>query len=92
MCISGLRKTKGKRDDTMQISNTRKKIIQNLKDCDCNEAIIEEFMEKFDAGQKKEALAILAKHRKDLLDLFHRCDGCIGCLDYLTNQIQNEKV
>ncbi len=92
MCIHGLRKTKGRRDDTMQISNTREKIIQNLKDCDCNEAIIEEFMEKFDAGQKKEALAILAKHRKDLLDLFHRCDGCIGCLDYLTNQIQNEKV
>lgn len=42
----------------MQISNTRDKIIQNLKDCDCDEAIIEYFMEKFDAGQKKEALAI----------------------------------
>lgn len=76
----------------MQTSNTREKIIRNLKDCGCNEAIIEDFMEKFDAGQKKEALEILAKHRKDLLDLFHRCDGCIGCLDYLTNQIQNEKV
>lgn len=76
----------------MQVSNTREKIIQNLKDCDCDEAIIEEFMEKFDAGQKKEALAILANHRKDLLELFHRCDGCIGCLDYLTNQIKNGKV
>ncbi len=76
----------------MQIGNTRDKIIQNLKDCDCDEAIIKGFMEKFDAGQKKEALAILAKHRKDLLDLFHRCDDCIGCLDYLTNQIENEKV
>lgn len=76
----------------MQNGNTRGKIIQNLKDCDCDEAIIEDFMEKLDAGQKKEALAILAKHRKDLLDLFHRCDGCIGCLDYLVNQIKNEKV
>lgn len=76
----------------MQISNTREKIIQNLKDCGCDEAIIDEFMEKFDAGQKKESLAILAKHRKDLLDTFHRCDGCIGCLDYLANQIENEKV
>lgn len=75
----------------MQIRNTREKIIQNLKDCDCDETIIEDFMAKFDAGQKKEALAILARHRKDLLDLFHRCDGCIGCLDYLTNQINNEK-
>ncbi len=76
----------------MQISNTREKIIQNLKNCDCDEAIIEDFMEKFDAGQKKEALAILAKHRKDLLNLFHRCDSCIGCLDYLTNQIKSKKV
>ena len=76
----------------MQIENKRKKIIQNLKDCDCDEAIIEDFMEKFDAGQKKDALEILAKHRKDLLNLFHRCDSCIGCLDYLANQIENEKV
>ncbi len=76
----------------MQIDNTREKIIQNLRDCDCDEAIIEDFMEKLDAGQKDEALAILQKHRKDLLDLFHRCDSCIGCLDYLTNQIENEKV
>lgn len=76
----------------MQISNTKENIIQNLRDCDCDEAIIEDFMEKFDAGQKKEALAILAKHRKDLLDLFHRYDSCICYLDYLTNQIKNEKV
>lgn len=77
----------------MQIGNTnREKIIQNLKDCDCDEKIIETFMEKFDAGQKKDALAILSKHRKVLLDMFHRCDGYICCLDYLTNQIENEKV
>lgn len=76
----------------MQIGNAGKeKIIQNLKDCDCDEAIIKDFMEKLDRGQKKEALAILDRHRKDLLDLFHWCDGCIGCLDYLANQIENEK-
>lgn len=76
----------------MQNSHAREKIIQNLRDCGCDQAIIEDFMEKFDAGQKDDALAILARHRKDLLELFHRCDGCIGCLDYLTNQIQNDKV
>ncbi len=76
----------------MQIGNTREKIIQNLKDCGCDAEIIENFMKKLDAGQKKEALEILAVHRKDLLEQFHRCDGCIGCLDYLTNLIKNEKV
>ncbi len=74
------------------MGNTREKIIQNLKDCGCDEAVIKDFMEKLDAGQKKDALAILARRRRDLLDLFHRCDGCIGCLDYLSNQIENEKV
>lgn len=76
----------------MQIVNTREKIIQNLRDCDCDEAVIKDFMEKFDAGQKKEALAILQRHRKELLDMFHRCDGCICCLDYLANRIENGKV
>jgi len=75
----------------MYNGSAREKIIQNLKDCGCDAAAIEAFMEKFDAGQKKDALAILARHRKDLLDLFHRCDGCIGCLDYLADQIRNEK-
>ncbi len=76
----------------MQAGSSREKIVRNLKDCDCNDDVIAAFMEKFDAGQKKEALAILARHRRDLLDLFHRCDGCIGCLDYLADQIKNEKV
>ncbi len=76
----------------MPSGTAREKIIQNLKDCGCNAAVIEAFMEKFDAGQKEDALAILARHRKELLDLFHRCDGCIGCLDYLTNQIENKRI
>ncbi len=88
---SAYKKPMGK-SDTMQNSDIRERIIQNLKDCDCDEAVIKNFMEKFDAGQKKEALAILSKHRKNLLDMFHRCDGCIGCLDYLAHQIENEKV
>ncbi len=74
----------------MPIGLTREKVIQNLRDCDCGEALIEAFMEKLDAGQEREALDILAGHRRDLLDLFHRCDGCICRLDYLTNQIKKK--
>lgn len=76
----------------MQNGNTREKIIQNLRDCDCDDAVIEEFMENFDAGRKKEALEILGRHRRELLGLFHRCDGCIGCLDYLTSRIENGEI
>lgn len=74
----------------MQKNNSREKIIQNLKDADCDDEIIEAFLNALDHGHEKEALALLAKHRRNLLDQFHRCDDCIGCLDYLVNQIEKK--
>jgi len=73
-------------------SCSREKIIQNLEDCGCSEKIIEAFMKKLDAGQKKEALRILSGHRRQLLDQFHKCNDNIFCLDYLVEQVENNKV
>lgn len=68
--------------------NTREKIKQNLADCDCKKAVIEEFLKKYDAGEKKEALRLLESHQKELLDRFHKCNDCIGSLDYLVAQMK----
>lgn len=68
----------------------KEKMLQNLIDCDCDDEIITKFMDAMEQGHEKEALALLAKHRRDLLDQFHRCDDCIGCLDYLVNQIKKK--
>jgi len=68
----------------------KEKMRQNLIDCDCDAEIITKFMNAMEQGHEKEALALLAKHRRDLLDQFHRCDDCIGCLDYLVNQIEKK--
>lgn len=75
-----------KRDDAMQ----KEKLIQNLKDCDCDSEIINEFMSAIESGSKAKALRLLSEHREELLDKFHRCDNCISCLDYLVNQLESE--
>lgn len=75
----------------MHANSTREKIIQNLRDCDCDDKIIEQFISAVDSGKRNEALAVLAKHRRDLLDKFHHCNDCIGCLDFLVAQLEKEK-
>ena len=67
---------------------TREKLIQTLKDCGGIESDIQSFLQKLDSGETQDALQLLAKHRKDLLRQFHKCDACIGCLDYLVAQME----
>lgn len=68
----------------------KEKIRQNLIDCDCDTEIITKIMNAMEQGNEKEALILLAKHRQDLLDQFHRCDNSIYCLDFLANQIKKK--
>lgn len=69
--------------------NQIEKVRQNLKDCNCDEQVIAQFMAAVEQGKKQEALALLAEHREELLLQFHKCNDCICCLDYLVNQIEN---
>lgn len=69
---------------------SREKILQNLKDCDCDEGIIRCIMDAVDADRTGQALELLAKHRQELLDRFHRSKSCIDCLDYLVYQMEKE--
>lgn len=72
------------------IKDSNQRIKQNLIDCDCNDEIINEFMKAVENKNKQKALSILAEHRQELLDKFHKCDCCISCLDYLVDQIEKE--
>ena len=62
-------------------------IIQNLKDAGCSQETIDCCLACLDAGQKKELLKRLEKHRKGLLDKVHKGQKQIDCLDYLVFQI-----
>ena len=58
-------------------------MITNLTDAGCDDGQIERFMSLIAQGKTKEGLALLATHRKCLLDCYHAEQKKIDCLDYL---------
>ena len=70
---------------------SREKVVQNLKDAGCGPDIIEDFPLYFDREQKEEQITLLEKHRRELLNVVHKAEKKIYCLDYLIYQIKNEK-
>lgn len=74
----------------MTTASKKDSIIQNLKDADCDEQLIKQFLSYVDNGNTQKALLLLAKHREALLQQFHKCDNCICCLDYLVFRLKRE--
>lgn len=73
---------------TIQTDAQREKLLQNLRDADCSEQEIADFLTALDRGCQKKALAVLARHRQTLLEQFHHSKRCIDCLDYLVCQME----
>lgn len=63
-------------------------VVQNLKDAGCDRETVERFMVLEETGQTREQIALLSKHREQLLDKVHQEEKRIDCLDYLIYQIQ----
>ncbi len=65
----------------------KNKIIENLKDANCNDSLIKEFLQLKTDGK----LRLLSQHRKNLLEALHKNQKQIDCLDYLIFNIENTK-
>lgn len=63
---------------------------KNLMDAGCDPALTERFLRLAEQGREKEALMLLAKHRKSLLDCCHTAERKIDCLDYLVYQMEKK--
>lgn len=63
-------------------------IRENLSDAGCDAELTERFLSLVDQGQEKEALALLSRHRKCLLEHCHVAEKKIDCLDYLIHQME----
>ncbi len=72
------------------IADTRGILRENLSDAGCDPELIQRFMALAEQGQEAEGLALLAKHRKHLLDCCHAEQKKIDCLDYLVYQMKKE--
>ncbi len=72
------------------ISDTQGRLRENLTDAGCGEELTRRFMDLAEQGKTREALALLAGHRKALLDNCHAEQKKIDCLDYLVYRMEKE--
>ncbi len=72
------------------ISDTQGRLRENLADAGCGEELTRRFMALAEQGKTSEALALLAGHRKVLLDCCHAEQKKIDCLDYLVCRMEKE--
>ena len=61
---------------------------ENLTDAGCDAELAERFLSLVGQGREEEALDLLARHRKALLERCHEAEKKIDCLDYLVYQIE----
>ena len=73
------------------MTDEKNKILQNLKDADCNRELIERFF-MLDKNQRTfEQLKLLDEYRKKLVESLHQDQRKIDCLDYLIFNLQQKQ-
>ena len=65
------------------VSEKKDSVLQNLQDADCPQEVILQFMQSAEEDREGQALQVLEKHRRTLLDRVHREEKYIDRLDYL---------
>ena len=67
------------------------RLLRNLKDAGCDEAMIQKYLQLQKEGKRQEQFRLLALHRASLLDRVHVSQNMIDCLDYLIYTIKREQ-
>ena len=68
------------------------KLLRNLKDAGCDEAMIQKYLELQIEGKLQEQVRLLSLHRASLLDRVHVSQNMIDCLDYLLYSMKKEQI
>lgn len=68
------------------------RLLCNLNDAGCDEAIIRRYLQLQKEGKRQEQLRLLSIHRLSLLDQVHVSQHMIDCLDYLVYEMKKEKM
>lgn len=68
----------------------RQSLTQNLVDAGCDHVLTKQLISLMEQKRNKEALMLLAKHRKGLLESCHVAKKKISCLDYLVYCIEQD--
>lgn len=74
----------------MEVNDTKKFVLENLKDAGCDEKLIEQILNLFKTDCLDDALTLLSKHRKAVLESYHIEQKKLDCIDYFVYQIKKE--
>jgi hypothetical protein len=74
----------------MLINYAETDVVRNLEDAGCNADIITTFIDYMREGKTVESVRLLKQHRQCLLDVLHKDQKQIDCLDYLIYKIKKE--
>ena len=66
------------------------RLLRNLKDAGCDEAMIQKYLQLEKEGKRQEQFRLLSLHRASLLDQVHVSQNRIDCLDYLIYTLKQE--
>lgn len=67
------------------------RLLRNLKDAGCDEAMIQKYLQLQKEGKQQEQLRLLSLHRAALLDRVHVSQNMLYCLDYLVYTMKREQ-
>lgn len=73
-------------------TNTQEILLQNLKDAGCSQQMIESCVTLFQQKNISAMKRLLAKHRRELLEVVHIHQKEIDCLDYLVFRLDQSRV
>lgn len=73
-----------------EASDTQKILYENLLDAGCGRELTEQVAALLNTGHTREGLALLARHRKTVLENCHAEQKKMECLDYLIYQLRNK--
>lgn len=65
-------------------------VIENLRDAECSQELITKFIRSIERKQTAECLALLAEHRRTLLNNCHMKQRKIDSLDDLIRKMKQE--
>ena len=67
------------------------RLLRNLKDAGCDEAMIQKYLQLQKEGKRREQFKLLSLHRASLLDRVHVSQSMIDCLDYLVYSMKKDE-
>ena len=66
-------------------------LVQTLADAGCEESLVQQFLQLWQAGHLHQSICLLCQYRAGLLGQIHQDQKKLDCLDYLLYQLKGKR-